>query len=279
MPPLPRSKQFYTRVGRRILDGAPVDDDLDALNEYIALHQAPMDEVGRLLLDLGYAPTTRLKTRSTLIEKLRRQPDLPLVRVQDVAGARITVSDLQAQDIARDRVCDALTSSGCTIRIRDRRDEPSHGDRAVHVIAGVSDLRVEIQIRTVLQDLWAQLYERCGDIWGRQIRYGGEPSGPAVPQAQPGDTDVHKILRELREFSITRIKAAEQQTQALTGAVAQGATGPLKRLDGSLVGIDDVVAEMNQIDQILVTSLRDLLGQVEALRHLSHPTSGPEDVR
>jgi ppGpp synthetase/RelA/SpoT-type nucleotidyltranferase len=43
------------------------------------------------------------------------------------------------------------------------------------VVVPIKVCWVEVQIRTRLQDLWAQLVERLGDAWGRQIRYGGEP--------------------------------------------------------------------------------------------------------
>jgi ppGpp synthetase/RelA/SpoT-type nucleotidyltranferase len=37
---------------------------------------------------------------------------------------------------------------------------------------------VEIQVRTALQDGWAQLIERFADWWGRGIRYGDLPIDP-----------------------------------------------------------------------------------------------------
>src|SRR2546426_4554058 len=36
--------------------------------------------------------------------------------------------------------------------------------------------RVEIQVRTERQNRWAQIVERLADKWGRQIRYGGDPT-------------------------------------------------------------------------------------------------------
>jgi hypothetical protein len=38
---------------------------------------------------------------------------------------------------------------------------------------------VEIQVRTTLQDLWAQAVERLADEVGREIRYGGVPAAHA----------------------------------------------------------------------------------------------------
>ena len=56
----------------------------------------------------------------------------------------------------------------------DRRQMPSFGYRAIHVISRVERCPVEIQLRTHYQDTWAQAMEFFGDRWGRAIRYGGE---------------------------------------------------------------------------------------------------------
>lgn len=45
----------------------------------------------------------------------------------------------------------------------------------MHVIASVEGRLVEIQVRTKMQDLWAQAMERLADKVGREIRYGGKP--------------------------------------------------------------------------------------------------------
>lgn len=56
------------------------------------------------------------------------------------------------------------------------------GYRAVHVIVSIGGRFVEIQIRTLGQDLWANVFERIADIFGRGIRYGEPPEigGEAV---------------------------------------------------------------------------------------------------
>jgi ppGpp synthetase/RelA/SpoT-type nucleotidyltranferase len=51
----------------------------------------------------------------------------------------------------------------------------------VHVIAVVDGYRIEIQIRTHLQDRWAQSMEKLADVvLGRQIKYGGIPFGGEI---------------------------------------------------------------------------------------------------
>ena len=50
---------------------------------------------------------------------------------------------------------------GCTCKTPiDRRKNPTYGYRAVHVIVYWDGIPVEIQIRTELQDTWAQIVER-----------------------------------------------------------------------------------------------------------------------
>jgi ppGpp synthetase/RelA/SpoT-type nucleotidyltranferase len=69
---------------------------------------------------------------------------------------------LQEQDAMRTRIESLFP--GCAVQ--DRRVAPSFGYRAVHVIALQDGYRVEIQVRTYLQDLWAQVIERLADAWG-----------------------------------------------------------------------------------------------------------------
>lgn len=45
-------------------------------------------------------------------------------------------------------------------------------------------VRILVQIRTRLQHLWAETFERVADRWGRRIRYGEPPSPP-----REGDVD------------------------------------------------------------------------------------------
>jgi ppGpp synthetase/RelA/SpoT-type nucleotidyltranferase len=49
-----------------------------------------------------------------------------------------------------------LTLFEGAVDIDDRREKPSHGYRAVHVIPRVDAHSIEIQVRTPLQDIWAQ---------------------------------------------------------------------------------------------------------------------------
>jgi putative GTP pyrophosphokinase len=57
-------------------------------------------------------------------------------------------------------------------RIIDRRQNPSHGYRAVHVIRRGGEGTIEIQVRTFLQHQWAELSE-IYDRVSPGVKYGG----------------------------------------------------------------------------------------------------------
>lgn len=156
---------------------SPSSEDRLLLQQVLLAHEAPMTEVARVLADeLGYENTTRLKTEGTLLDKLRREKS-NLAKVDDIAGIRLhAVSNRVAQNEVVARIVERFPES----EVKDRREKPSHGYRAVHVIVQFDGQRVEVQVRTRLQDAWAQIIERFADSVGRGIRYGEPSSGPVA---------------------------------------------------------------------------------------------------
>jgi ppGpp synthetase/RelA/SpoT-type nucleotidyltranferase len=173
---LPVSKTALDRLGGRLIAGDQVmEADRVALAHVVGAYQQALDEAKARLVELGYPATTRVKTTGTLIEKLRREARMRLSQVQDLAGARIVVRDRRAQDEAQHMIREDCEAAGRPCKVSDRRDRPSHGYRAVHIIMQWDQIPVEVQIRTELQDTWAQMMERVADQWGRGIRYGEDP--------------------------------------------------------------------------------------------------------
>jgi Region found in RelA / SpoT proteins len=149
-------------------------------------YQAIADQVERRLGELGFQATTRVKTTGTLVDKLRRDSTLKLRSVHDLSGARIVIDgNLNDQDAAKTRVVEEFASCPRPPVVKDRRETPSHGYRAVHVIAFPENMPIEIQIRTALQNIWAQYTESLGDRWGRGLRYGTGPDDPDSPAGEP----------------------------------------------------------------------------------------------
>ncbi|HEV2032645.1 MAG TPA: RelA/SpoT domain-containing protein [Candidatus Dormibacteraeota bacterium] len=108
------------------------------------------------------------KTPDSIVAKLRRTKT-ELARMQDIAGCRLLVDQIEDQDgvVAR------LSSMFVGARIVDRRVDPSFGYRAVHVIPTVEGRQVEIQVRTFPQHLWATVSESLSDSLGQDLKYGG----------------------------------------------------------------------------------------------------------
>lgn len=184
------------RLGKRLANSDEAsDEDLTRLQQVLAAYDEVKVSVLEDLRQLRYPATGRTKTTGTLIDKLRRHPTMPLSRVQDIAGARLIVTgSRREQDDAVEEIVSWFLAKGCKVQGPvDRRKVPSSGYRAVHVVVVIDGLPAEIQVRTELQDLWAQAYERLGDRWGRAIRYGGEPDDPELI-VLPGQPDITRRM-------------------------------------------------------------------------------------
>jgi ppGpp synthetase/RelA/SpoT-type nucleotidyltranferase len=155
------SRSRIDKLGRRLRRAGPnnlSDEERDLLERLVAAHGTVLATVQlRLAKELDLPVTSRIKTTGTLVEKLQRSESMALSRMQDIAGARLVVEmNRTEQDKLVARIVELFPGADK----RDRRAEPSHGYRAVHVIVQVDQRIVEIQVRTTLQDLWAQVFER-----------------------------------------------------------------------------------------------------------------------
>lgn len=166
------TKSQINKLGEKLRKAFELDaETLWRLQQVRASYDEPMLGAQTLLRELGFEATSRLKTTNTIIEKLRRERTR-LAEMQDIGGLRIVSEvDLTKQDEIVKKIVDAFPVT----RVIDRRARPTHGYRAVHVIATLDGRFIEIQVRTQLQDLWAQAMERLADEAGREIRYGGAP--------------------------------------------------------------------------------------------------------
>jgi ppGpp synthetase/RelA/SpoT-type nucleotidyltranferase len=103
--PLPMSKGELNRLGDRLRVSDKISEaDLTELALVLNSYQEVLDRVKLQLKSMGFLATGRVKTTGTLTDKLRRIHNFELSRMQDLAGARITVSDINAQDIALEKI-------------------------------------------------------------------------------------------------------------------------------------------------------------------------------
>jgi putative GTP pyrophosphokinase len=165
------SRAQVDKLGERLKAGPTTEADLRLLDEYrLTFDEAYQHTIGGLVA-LQLRPTGRpAKSTKAIVDKLRRE-SIRLTQVQDIAGCRVVVETMADQDVAAARV--SALFSEC--QVLDRRAFPSHGYRAVHVIAMHGDRLVEIQIRTAKQHDWAELSEKLTDLVDPAIKYGGGP--------------------------------------------------------------------------------------------------------
>jgi len=215
----PTSKTQIDHLGDRLRKGGASDEDVRLLEAYrLSFAEAYEEVVASIQRAVQLEPTgRRAKLTRSIIEKLRREKTR-LSRMQDIAGCRVVVRDVLAQDQVVERLRGELAGA----KVIDRRKQPNYGYRAVHIIATGRNKLVEIQVRTELQHLWAQLSEKMADADDPAIKYGG------------GDPEAQKVLSAL-SLAVQNLEDLESDPNTTKVASI------MKPLIGKLVEVAEVV--------------------------------------
>ena len=155
------TRSQINRAGRRLRKAETPDEaDRQIYDKFRATFAEPLAEVVEALRGVaGGAPVTyRLKRFETTVEKLRRLTS-DLARLEDIAGCRVVVPTMREQ---RD-ILGLIRQEFKIIRERDYQAEPRDGYRALHVVVHSQGKAVEVQLRTELEDQWANTVERLAD--------------------------------------------------------------------------------------------------------------------
>lgn len=165
------SKSQIDRLGERLRKGDLSEEDIRELEAYRrSFGDASKEVVQTIFNTTGLQATPRPgKTELSITAKLRRENTMHLSQMQDIAGCRLVVTDILEQK----RVVELLVQAFPKSKIIDRLEKPSHGYRAVHIVPAIQGRLVEVQVRTELQHLWAQLSEKLADLLDPDIKYGG----------------------------------------------------------------------------------------------------------
>ena len=185
------------KLGERLRAGNIDAETLRRLESFRALHAHACKSVETVLVDrLGLQLTWRpSKSTVAIIEKLRRE-SIRLNQIQDIAGCRVVVDGLRYQD----RLLHAMSIMLGDVRIDDKREAPQHGYRAVHVIARFHGRPVEIQLRTHLQHVWANISEKVADDVGHSVKYGvGDAAALDFLQSLSIQTARLELIRKERD--------------------------------------------------------------------------------
>lgn len=198
------SKSQIDRLGDRLRDGRITEEDLRLLDDYrrsfIDVYELVFRRIAEEVL---LKPTGRpAKSTTALIAKLNRET-ARLSQVQDIAGCRLVVEDIAAQEVVVGRLKDLFHDCA----VIDRRTQPSHGYRAVHVVVRVEGKPIEVQVRTEIQHQWAELSEKFSDVEDPAIKYGG------------GNEVILELLAELSEL-VAQIERLELEPPNLDSVSA-----------------------------------------------------------
>jgi len=166
------SKSKIDALGERLRSGTLEVADVRVLDQYRVSFGPACDEVFQSLRDGTFSLVSARPAKSTrsIIEKLKRET-IRLSQVQDIAGCRVIVEDCVIQDQLARVIRDRYPRS----TLIDRRTRPSAGYRAIHIVVGDGERWVEVQIRTRLQHIWAEVSEKLSDLVEPQIKYGIGP--------------------------------------------------------------------------------------------------------
>ncbi len=166
------SRSQVRRAGERLRRaGAATEADRQIYSEYRDTFAEPLREVAEAIQELaeGAPVQSRLKRFETVVKKLRRGTS-DLSRLEDIAGCRV-VPPMREQR----QVLDRIRSGWEVVRERDYRRSASDGYRALHIVVRAQGRPVEVQLRTELEDLWANVSEALAERLDPELKYGGGP--------------------------------------------------------------------------------------------------------
>ena len=167
------------RLGRRLRErGEIAPEDRELYARFRDGYQDALDEVKatteRVAAEVGISDrsvSTRLKRLETLVLKLWRK-NYALSRFHDIAGCRLIVPTLS--DVRR--IQEPLFRELDVHRFRDYHDGRADGYRAWHLIVRANGGQiVELQVRSRLQDHWANTSESLAFAIDHAIKSGGGP--------------------------------------------------------------------------------------------------------
>ena len=207
------SKTQVDKLGARLVGGEIAEADLRGRDAYRQLAGPEYAAVVSGIHSLGLAVTGRpSKSTRSIVDKLRRE-SCRLSQVQDIAGCRVVTSNCSLQD----KITADIMAKFSGLRLIDRREKPSFGYRAIHLVRSQGPVPIEIQIRSVAQHAWAELSEKLSDRFGTEIKYGGGldqvrdlliTTSSTIQEIEHGERQLTQLEKAALELS-TKLKPNE----------------------------------------------------------------------
>lgn len=171
------SNSAINKIGDIIRQGKTTneyEDSVAILNTWRESHGKILDEFYDKCVNLteridknNIIVAQRLKRLPTIIGKLNRFKNMRLSSMQDIAGVRIIVNDMEQLSEIEKRI----KRWNDLVKISDYIDKPKpSGYRGKHFIFKKDGMFVEIQLRTNLQHLWATSVETTDIFRGASLK-------------------------------------------------------------------------------------------------------------
>lgn len=183
------SKGRVNKAGANIRVGKITPDDQFALEMWRGAHSYVLNTFKPLLWSRvrgkNIIVAQRLKRRTTIIDKLFREPSMELVRMDDIAGARLIFESVRALEAFREVFHCSRFKHKFRHADKDKYNyilvPKSSGYRGVHEIytynvnsvegRKYNGLYIEIQFRTLCQHAWATAVEVVSRITENQPKF------------------------------------------------------------------------------------------------------------
>lgn len=182
------SKSRVRAAGKRIVKGNGTLEDSVVLENFRASHAYVLNTFQANIRNhsRGVAKSVgqRLKRRNTILDKLRREPNMPLVAMHDIAGCRLVLGSLEELRSVRASMHGARWRHSLTHEV-DKYDyllrPKATGYRGIHDVYQYevnsvggqpwNGLKLEIQYRTLPQHAWATAVEVADLITSNRIKF------------------------------------------------------------------------------------------------------------
>lgn len=203
------SKNQINKAGKYLRDVrngtiAPADVDLDKLDSSIAIvtifreaHGYPMTKVRNGLssmvssLQIDAAVSQRHKRVPRIVRKLVRMGETSLARLEDIGGCRVVVNSMDDLEL----MCRRIRKRWSGDFGRDPRDyiaaPKAIGYRARHFVVVRDGRAIEVQVRTIGQQRWADAVEAIDARRSLNLKDGIGPDSLVDYFALAGDAIFH----------------------------------------------------------------------------------------
>jgi putative GTP pyrophosphokinase len=194
-PKPPHSKGKLNRAGvalAAVEHASPeYKEALNTVNEWRTCHAYPLNTFNSTLRHKvrkynGALVAQRLKRLPTIIDKLKRYPDMNLAQMQDIGGIRAVVNTIGEAIQLRAEYTEPGRFTHILKREHDYIQCPKpDGYRGIHLVFEYNNtlsrnglaqdykgLLVEMQLRTHLQHTWATAVETIGTLLGESFKTG-----------------------------------------------------------------------------------------------------------